>query len=217
MALHFRQNSMFHFPWYFVQSVCLSFEFALAIQFFAININIQLRFMQHSNFCFRHSTFSQETIKFRIRPSSSVECTFIFSHSTFSICAFWVFASDIRLWALYLQVSTFDNQVFELNFYPLVSDLWRSLAQLTWPTPAKMVVESVERLPSGVDSGNLHGGLPNYNLWEVTDFEWIWNQFQINNPWSLTSYIYNTTTVASGTKVDDSDFWSVGCDKRLWI
>ena len=32
-------------------------------------------------------------------------------------------------------------------------------------------------------------GLPNYNLWEVIDFEWIWNQFQINNPWRLTPYI----------------------------
>ena len=113
--------------------------------------SIKLWLMQHSSFRFRHSTFHKPQSSFLIRSSSSVECTFIFSHPTFSICPL-VFASDIRLWALYLQVSAFDIQLFELNFYPLVSERWRSWAQLTWPTPAQMVVE---RLPSGVDSGDL--------------------------------------------------------------
>ena len=108
---------------------CLSFEFALAIQLFCIQHSTSI-YMQHSSFRFRHSTFHKQQSRFRIRPSSSVECTFIFSHAAFSICPL-VFASDIRLWALYLQVSAFDIQLFELNFYPLVSDRWRSWVQLT--------------------------------------------------------------------------------------
>ena len=52
--------------------------------FFAFNI--QLWFMQHSSFRFRHSTFHKQQSGFGILPSSSVECTFIFSHPTFSIC-----------------------------------------------------------------------------------------------------------------------------------
>ena len=54
------------------------------VNFFAFNI--QLRFMQHSSFRFRHSTFHKQQSGFGILPSSSVECTFIFSHPTFSIC-----------------------------------------------------------------------------------------------------------------------------------
>ena len=42
--------------------------------------------MQHSSFRFRHSTFQKQQSGFGILPSSSVECTFIFSHPTFSIC-----------------------------------------------------------------------------------------------------------------------------------
>ena len=145
-ALHFRQNSIFHFTLYFTQSV-LHFvhvcHLSLHSRFNFFAFNIQLWFMQHSSFRFRHSTFHKQQSSFRIRPSSTVECTFIFSHATFSICPL-VFASDIRLWALYLQVSAFYIQLFELNFYPLVSDRWRSLAQLTWLTPTQMVVESVE-------------------------------------------------------------------------
>ena len=44
-----------------------------------------------------------------------------------------------------MQVSTFDIQLFEFNFNPLVSDRWRSWAQLTLPTPAQMMVESRSR------------------------------------------------------------------------
>ena len=85
---------------------CLSFEFALAIQLFCIQHSTSI-YMQHSSFRFRHSTFHKQQSRFPIRPSSSVECTFIFSHAIFIICPL-VFASDIRLWALYLQVSAFD-------------------------------------------------------------------------------------------------------------
>ena len=93
--------------------------------------------MQHSSLRFRHSTFHKQQSSFRIRPSSSVECTFICLHpATFSICPL-SFRSDIRLWALYSQVSA-----FRVRLFLLVSHRWRSRAQLTLPTPAQMVVES---------------------------------------------------------------------------
>ena len=78
--------------------------------------NIQLWVMQHSSFPSRHSTFNKQQSSFLI-----------------------------RLWALYLQVSAFDIQLFELNFYRLVSERWRWWAKLTWLTPAQMVVESRSR------------------------------------------------------------------------
>ena len=40
--------------------------------------------MQHSSFRFQQSTFHKQQSSFLIRSSSSVECTFIFSHPTFS-------------------------------------------------------------------------------------------------------------------------------------
>ena len=83
---------------------------------FAVTLAIQLFRIQHSSFRSRHSTFHKQQSSFLI-----------------------------RLWALYLQVSAFDTQLFELNFYRLVSERWRSWAQLTWLTPAQMVVESRSR------------------------------------------------------------------------
>ena len=133
MALHFPQNSMFHFTLYFTQSV-LHFVFVIWV-------------------CTRDSTFLHSTFNFdlcNIQVFAFDIQLFISNSQVFefdlqvSICPL-VFASDIRLWALYLQVSAFDIQLFELNFYPLVSDRWRSLAQLTWLTPAQMVVESRSR------------------------------------------------------------------------
>ena len=64
--------------------LCLSFEFAFAIQLFCIRHSTLI--YAHSSFRFRHSTSHKQQSSFRIRPSSSVECTFIFSHPTFSIC-----------------------------------------------------------------------------------------------------------------------------------
>ena len=77
MTFHFRQNSMFHFTLYFVQSI-VHFLFVISslhswFNFFAFNI--QLWFMQHSSFRFRHSTFHKQQSSFLIRSSSSVECT----------------------------------------------------------------------------------------------------------------------------------------------
>ena len=64
LSLHSRFN--------FLQST-LIFNFDLCnIQIFAFDIQL----------------FHKKQSSFRIRPSSSVECTFIFSHPTFRICAF---------------------------------------------------------------------------------------------------------------------------------
>ena len=64
--------------------LCLSFEFALAIQLFFC---IQHSTLIYATFKFSLSTctFHTQQSSFRIRPSSSVGCTFTFSHPTFSI------------------------------------------------------------------------------------------------------------------------------------
>ena len=89
---------------------------------------------------FLHSKFNFDlcniqAVKFSIRPSSSVECTFTFSHPTFSICPL----------SFPFPHPTLGIVLARWNFYPLVSDRWRSWAQSTWPTTAQMVVESRSR------------------------------------------------------------------------
>ena len=89
---------------------------SLQSQFNFFAFNIQLWFMQHSSFRFRHSTFHKQQSGFGILPSSSVECTFIFSHLTFRIfplsfhfrhptlsivlASFRIRHSTLRLWLL---------------------------------------------------------------------------------------------------------------------
>ena len=67
--------------------------------------------MQHSSFRFRHSTFHKQQSSFRIRPSSSVECTFICLHPTFSICPlsfrFWHSTFGIALASFRIRHWTF--------------------------------------------------------------------------------------------------------------
>ena len=89
---------------------------------------------------------NKQQSSFLIRSSSSVECTFIFSHPTFSTCPGFKFSlptTDFGHCTCKFPHSTFN--FLEFNFNPLVSDRWRSWAQLTWPTPAQMVVESRSR------------------------------------------------------------------------
>ena len=88
MTFHFRQNSMFHFTLYFAQPI-LHFVFVIWVctrDSIFLAFIIQLRFMQHLSFAFDIQLFHKQQSSFRIRPSSSVECTFLFSHPTFSIC-----------------------------------------------------------------------------------------------------------------------------------
>ena len=134
MAFHFRQNSMFHFTLYFTQSV-LQFvhvcHLSLHSRFNFFAFNIQLRFMCNIQvFAFDIQLFisNSQVFEFDLQVQWNVHSFFRIQHLAFGLK---VFAFDIRLWALYLQVSAFDIQLFELNFSPLVSDRWRSLAQLT--------------------------------------------------------------------------------------
>ena len=73
----------FNVPFYIVLNtiyptfrVC---HLSLHSRFNFFSFNIQLSFMQHSSFCFRHSTFHKQQSSFRIPPSSSVVCTFFFA------------------------------------------------------------------------------------------------------------------------------------------
>ena len=146
MALHFPQNSMLHFTLYFTQSV-LHFVFVIWVctrdsTFLHSTFNFDLCNIQVFAFDIQLFISNSQVFEFDLQVKWNVHSFFRMQHLAF--CPL-VFASDIRLWALYLQVSAFDIQLFELNFYPLVSDRWRSLAQLTWLTPAQMVVESRSR------------------------------------------------------------------------
>ena len=125
----------FNVPFYIVlYTICPTFcvcHLSLHSRFNFSAFNIQLRFLCNIQvFAFDIQLFisNSQVFEFDLQVKWSVHS--FFPHATFSICPL-VFASDIRLWALYLQVSAFDIQLFELNFYPLVSDRWRSLAQLT--------------------------------------------------------------------------------------
>ena len=110
--------------------------------------NIQLWFTQHSSFCFRHSTFHKQQSSFRIRPSSSVECTFIFSHPTFSICPL-SFRFPHPTLGIVLASFGIRHSTFRIEFLPA-----GQRAMETHPC-SNGGWESVERLPSGVDSGDL--------------------------------------------------------------
>ena len=111
--------------------------------------------MQHSSFCFRHSTFHKKKSSFQIRPSSSVECTFIFSHPTFRICPlsfrFRHPTLGIVLASFCIRHSTFRMELLPAGQRPM--EIVGSI-DLTHPR-SNGGRESVERLSSGVDSGNL--------------------------------------------------------------
>ena len=153
MAFHFRQNSMFHFALYFAQSI-LHFVFGIWVctrdsTFLHSTFNFDLCNIQVFAFDIQLFKSNSQVLEFYLQVQWNVHSFSLIQHLAFVL---QVFASDIRLWALYLQVSAFDIQLFDFDFYPLVSDRLRSWAQLTWPTPAQMVVE---RLPSRVGSGDL--------------------------------------------------------------
>ena len=78
----------------------------------------------------------------RIRPSSSVECTFIFSHPTFSICPL---SFRFRHQILGIVLPSFRIQ----RPIEIVGTIDLNHPRLNGGR------ESVERLPSGVDKGDL--------------------------------------------------------------
>ena len=169
MAFHFRQNSMFHFTLYFAQSIQSILHFVTTccypqarchkklnrecehsrFNFFALNV--QLWFTQHSSFRFRHSTFPQkQQSSFRIRPSSSVECTFIFLHPTFSICPL-----SFRFGHSTLGIVLASFRIRHWTFTRWsASDGDRGL---NWhdPPPLKLWSRVDRETSSGVDSGDL--------------------------------------------------------------
>ena len=111
--------------------------------------------MQHSSLRFRHSTFHKQQSSFLIRSSSSVGCTFTFSHPTFSICPlrfrFPHPTLGIVLASFRIRHSTFLTELLPAGQRPM--EIMGSI-DLTHPR-SNGGRESVERLSSGVDSGDL--------------------------------------------------------------
>ena len=172
LAFHFRQNSMFHFTLYFTQSVYPTFcvcHLSLHLRFNFFAFNIQLWFMQHSSLRFRHSTFHKQQSSFRIRPSSSMECTFIFLHPTFSICPlsfrFRHPTLGIVLASFRIRHSSFGIGLLPAGQRPI--EIVGSI-DLTHPR-SNGGRESIERLPSGVDSGDL---VHSWQTRRITDRTW---------------------------------------------
>ena len=111
---------------------------------------------------FLHSTFNFDlcniqvfafdiqlsTVKFQIRSSSSVERTFIFSHPKFST---WPLSFRFRNPTLGIVLASFGirHSTFRIEFLPA-----GQRAMETHPC-SNGGWESVKRLPSGVDSGDL--------------------------------------------------------------
>ena len=144
---------MFHFTLYFAQSI-LHFVFVIevctrdsiflhsAFNFDLCNIPV---------FAFDIQLFHNQQSSFRIRPSSSVECTFIFSHPAFSICPlsfrFRHPTLGIVLASFRIRHTTFRIELLATGQRPM-----EIVGSIDLPIPAQIVVE---RLPSRVDSGDL--------------------------------------------------------------
>ena len=121
--------------------------------FFAFNI--QLSFMSHSSFRFRHSIFSlsnSQVFEFDFQVQWNVHS---FIHPTFSIrplsFCFPDPTLDIALASFSIRLSTFRIELLPSGQRPM--EIMGSI-DLTQPR-SNGGRESLERLPSGVDSGNL--------------------------------------------------------------
>ena len=134
---------MFHFTLYFAQSI-LHFVFVIevctrdsiflhsAFNFDLCNIPV---------FAFDIQLFHNQQSSFRIRPSSSVECTLIFSHPSFSLCSL-----SFR----------FRHPTLGIVLLPAGQRPMEIVGSINLAHPrANCGRESVERLPSGVDWGDL--------------------------------------------------------------
>ena len=111
--------------------------------------------MQHSSFRFRHSTFHKQQSSFLIRSSSSVECTFIFSHPTFSI---WSLIFGIRHPTLGIVLASFriQHSTSPIEHLPAGQRAMEIVGSIDLTHPCTNGGrESVERLASGVDSVDL--------------------------------------------------------------
>ena len=111
--------------------------------------------MQHSSFRFRHSTFHKQQTSFRIRPSSSVGCTFTFSHPTFSICPLR-FRFPHPTLGIVLASFRIRHSTFRIELLPVGQRTMEIVGSIDLTHPrSNGGRESVERLSCGVDSGDL--------------------------------------------------------------
>ena len=178
---YFCQNSMFRFTLNFAQPI-LHFVF---ISWVCTRDSIFLHYIFNFDLCniplfaFDIQRFQKQQSSFWIRPSSSVECTFIFSHPTFSICPLSFRFRDFGhcTWKFSHSKFKFSKWTFTRCQRPM--DIVGSI-NLT-QSRSNCGRESVERLPSGVNSGDLihsrqtrrrqqieHGRSPG---WRCTIFE----------------------------------------------
>ena len=111
---------------------------------------IQLRFM-HLSFAFDIKLFHKQQSSFRIRPSSSVECTFIFSHPAFSICPL-SFRFRHPTLGIVIAIFRIRHATFRIELLATGQRPMEIVGSIDLPIPAQIVVE---RLPSRVDSGDL--------------------------------------------------------------
>ena len=148
---------MFHFTLYFAQSI-LHFVFVIevctrdsiflhsAFNFDLCNIPV---------FAFDIQLFHNQQSSFRIRPSSSVECTLIFSHPSFSLCPL-SFRFRHPTLGIVLAIFRIRHSTFGIELLPAGQRPMEILGSINLAhPPANCGRESVERLPSGVDSGDL--------------------------------------------------------------
>ena len=134
--------------------LCLSLKFALAIQFFlhsAFNFDL----CNIPVFAFDIQLFHNQQSSFRIRPSSSVECTFIFSHPSFSLCPL-SFRFRHPTLGIVLAIFRIRHSTFGIELLPAGQRPMEIVGSINLAHPrANCGRESVERLPSGVDCGDL--------------------------------------------------------------
>ena len=172
MAFHFRQNSMFHFTLYFTQSI-LHFVFAIWVctrdstflhsTFNFDSCNIQV-------FAFEIQLFirTSQVFEFDLQVQWNVHSFFCIQHLAFVL---QVFASDIRVWALYLQVSAFDIPT-GIGLLPAGQRPIEIVGSIDLTHPrSNGGRESIDRLPSGVDSEDL---LHSWQTRRITDRTWPW-------------------------------------------
>ena len=157
MAFHFRQNSMFHFTLYFAQSIL---HFVVVIW-----VCTRDSFFLHSTFNFHLShiqVFTFDIQLFSLSNSQVFECDLqvelnvhSFFHPTFSICplsfCFPHPTLDIALASFRIRHSAFRIELLHAGQRSI--EIVGSI-DMTQPH-SNGGREYVERLPSGVDSGNL--------------------------------------------------------------
>ena len=157
MAFHFRQNSMFHFTLYFTQSI-LHFVFAISVctrdsTFLHSTSNFDSCNIQVYAFDIQLFISNSQVFEFDLQVQWNVH--FIFLHPTFSICPlsfrFRHPTLGIVLASFRIRHSSFGIGLLPAGQRPI--EIVGSI-DLTHPR-SNGSRGSIERPPSGVDSGDL--------------------------------------------------------------